>query len=60
MTVTLTLVELAAIVFGAVLLAVLDGASLSRLLVAAVAKKIGASPTALIEETTGDEEDGDA
>lgn len=44
MSVTLTLLELAAIVGGAVVLAVTDGAAISRLGIAWTAKRLGIKP----------------
>ena len=59
MTVTLTLAELGAVVAVAVLLAVLDGASISTLLVAALARKVGLRPSFVEDIGAGDGDDSD-
>lgn len=58
MTVTLTLLELAGIVAGAVGLAATDAAALSRLAIAYTAKKLGVEPqevTSYDRATDGEE-----
>lgn len=57
MTVTLSLVELAGVVGGAVALATTDAAAVSRLAVAFIAKKLGVKPSEVTryEEATDGE-----
>lgn len=55
-TVDLTLLELGAVVGGAVLLAVTDAAALSRLGIAWLAKKLGVSPQLLSRYQSAAEE----
>jgi len=41
---SLTLTELGAVIFGSVVLAVTDGAALSRMAISALGKRLGVSP----------------
>jgi len=62
MTVTLTLLELGAVVGGAVALAATDAAAISRLGVAFLAKKLGVKPGEVMkyDRATDGEQEGDA